>query len=643
MEFENENKGKNSSQCEEEKLVEEVKSTANVQECSGCPIDIISEFHQYCEYCSQPLCKAHIKLHSKFCPQKKQICPICSLEACRYCFNCETFLCEAHFNMSHKGNQYHKYYNIPSTIILQEMNPVFPAYFSDYGLNLKSRYKSLRKETCEEIFKCNAQSILIRSPTATGKGSLAMLYDHYLVKLGFKHVYHLSCVSHVMDNEGLNTKFQEKYGFNISSLETYPNEDPIYFIMGYIQTTYNEKCTDFWSWMKTICEKRSNFHLLCFSSYGSNEPGTILSTPFNFNKVWGFDFMRLKACEYDELMKNFQLYSGCPIFDERVKEFIYMQSNGHVGLIITTLNKLKEQFKKEMLKDPKDYLTSFEFQIALSNSRSLVNVQHVLNNDEINLNLKKTLKDFFLGKKLSSEGDSLIILERWGILIKKPDNCSYQIACDWMKNTTLEKVFRNRSLKYQSLKGISLKKVIIETLESMDIFRTQQTTEFEKTLGHKNSSLSERYLKMEFYTALISFLQFSWFVNFDVYSPKNKEKKSKKGKGKKDQEGEKTSASGNLDFLLNSDSEQKWAIKLVKEGGKLEKYLQRFDIEKDGRYCFLGFEDFFVVDFRNKCNKIEKSVDLNPHLLIVEYDPEDMTKIDIFHDGVRSPLILKKD
>lgn len=586
-----------------------------------------------CPHCSENLCEEHHKIHLRFCPQKAKICFFCPIEAKLYCPLCQFFYCLDHYK-SIEMPKNHELQEIGESLLKSRIR----MYATDRvdGVDLRSLLISRRSETCLSLFSKTTSSILMRSSPFSGKTSLAQIYEAYLKEeQEILDVYRIVCIQPgmcKMDDKILDEICSAKYGRSIYDI-LFKNcqTKPVYFILDEGQTTYGDNCPTFWSAIKKITSENSNFHLLCFSVYGDNAPGKILTTPMIFSEILGFETLKFTKAELNGLVMSYNKFSGCQI-DEDTSDFIYHQTNGHVGMISQALISWKTIFLKgqiQQYRTLRNYLLSDIFFNQLCGTRCLLPnlAETVKNNDK----MKKLLKDLLIGKPVMVN-DEYDFLEKCGLILREKN--TYSISCPWMKNLILMKFFKapHTIMTYFDFTHLGLKNVILETIKRISSCRSKQAYQFKKSGEFGSDELYERHWQMEFYCALTSFMALECSLNCDVYSAQKKDHKKIKEK-----KNEKKKIKGYLDFLINSFLN--WGAELVRNADKLKKHLSRFDV--NGKYFSLGLKDYYVIDFRDRTQKIKTDLDMNSHLIIIEYDPEDFNKIDFIHEGNRLTIETK--
>eukprot|EP01132_Coremiostelium_polycephalum_P001549 gene1549-1961_t len=216
-----------------------------------------------------------------------------------------------------------------------------------------------RQDTIKSLFnEMTLKSILLLSaPPFSGKTSICQLLEQYIIdNHPNTYVRRLSFVWQ-RSEKGFNSFWEYYTGAPMNRfLNTVTEKSPLYIIFDECQVTYSKESSfhDFWVFIKgVINDFPKNIHMLLVSSY--SELSTISATPVQ----------------------------------EEFQKVLWQITNGHVGLVIRTVQSILDNFKERakiedqntLQKEIIDYLFSFEYLQIIRSCRAYV-PKNTLSNDE---------------------------------------------------------------------------------------------------------------------------------------------------------------------------------------------------------------------------------------------------------------------
>ena len=509
------------------------------------------------------------------------------------------------------------------------------------GINLDSPIITLRKPTCQKLYKIIMQEdslILIKGTPFSGKSALAQLFVKF-IKNSYENTLYFIETPLRNEQEQVDMEYTLKKTFNKTSEELYEYskslKDPLIIIIDEAQLIYQNH-QKFWDAIKKA-RKTSNIRVLCFSGYGTNAPDTSISTPVHFTHNYGNEVLHLEESEANELFQSYN-NSTCgnlvPI-PENIQNHICLNTNNHVGLVKLALYFIYKNFQiRENTFKPPDtqeliqFLLSKIFFDRIKYNRAIPDLQSWKENDlkllpeEISMIRKLILHKVLI---LYDENEIKIChkLARNGY-INCENTSEFLFASDLIYRIFFDRFLRNRTpIELE----INLEGFILMTIERMSSSRLCKANEFKY-----DHVLYERAYQMEFYEAMSNFVPLKHSINVDVPPPKLLQKKMKNKKEKR----------GFLDFYLNES--KKWGIELMREGiiDKIRKHLARF--EKGGKYTEIPLNDYVVVDFQYKNieNSLEEFEGKNYVSVILSEDFKEAL-VKFFKNGRIEKLLLKNE
>ena len=167
-------------------------------DCSNCQKHgIVSNSVSSCQFCFDPLCDYHLKIHSRFCPKSWYFCIICQSRSFIFCNNCENFFCPIHLQISHPHTKNHLFLAADEKLLEQkdEIKVHLEKEFQNKNQTqeIKLRFEGIhpnepiltwREETVNKIIEelDKHEYLLILGPPFSGKTSLASLIKQRLEK-----------------------------------------------------------------------------------------------------------------------------------------------------------------------------------------------------------------------------------------------------------------------------------------------------------------------------------------------------------------------------------------------------------------------------------------------------------------------------
>jgi hypothetical protein len=183
----------------------------------------------------------------------------------------------------------------------------------------------------------NHMSLLITSPTFTGKTSLAnLMYDHWDQQGKTVNFISLGCYAHDQD---LNEYFKQRLGQNIDNLLRSEG----YLIMDSTWIIYSHP--DFWENLNSevqVCK------VLAFGTCALKSAGSERS-PSQFQLKWYFDDLKFTDVECQELVESFKEFVpfAREVLIPEVLGDLFKFLNNHPGLVYLSLHTLCVRFTEK--------------------------------------------------------------------------------------------------------------------------------------------------------------------------------------------------------------------------------------------------------------------------------------------------------
>jgi len=267
-----------------------------------------------------------------------------------------------------------------------ESVPSFVSGFANEGYS-PGNFNSPRSDTLSQLFQLAEarKSVLVASPSFTGKTTMWNLFKKFLEAKDIP-VLSFTLLHYDPDEKSLNQFLKEKMeyqcGGNSLSWDHW-NEtlETCYLLVDEYQMTFATNDADvrlMWPQLKedqvkSVVATHKKFHehlkgasssplrIICFSSCGSEKPGSLLSTPFAFGKR--VSFCQFSSLEMEEIFKDFVNRTilgwikkgGLP---SSFKAAVSEMTSSHVGFVA---NILAEVNLKRLTIIDEDSLISFLF------------------------------------------------------------------------------------------------------------------------------------------------------------------------------------------------------------------------------------------------------------------------------------------
>ncbi|KYQ89411.1 hypothetical protein DLAC_10071 [Tieghemostelium lacteum] len=536
--------------------------------------------------------------------------------------------------------------------------PVPPIYFQSkreggvkYEGILGAKLVISRANLCQNIFEEMEKNpiVFIISPPFTGKTSIGQLLEIYLNdkfkdEKGLHHVRRIS-YNWIHTNYTSNT-FEDVWKIN-TGLTFYEwlrvsMKQPVYLIMDEVQAIYNTNLDFlkiFWSNLKY--NMRGDIHILILASYGEREGIANTSLVLNDARVLSSNILYFSLEEYNQLLDLFtKHYFKLP---EEIRDYLWSNSVGHVGVISRTLYGVIEKFSSSGSSTLHvdfaalfQYLMSGEYSNYLRKARGSPSCS-TFSAGERNILDIVTEKGFY--KENHTSNIPLENLVKDGFLIRsKKDIESFIFPSP---------LFRRCYLVYTYGKLAPISDIKIETgktgLKSLishaiKYFRPQALS---SKFSARSSSLPNQIVQpiesvwqMELYCACTNLL----------------------GTNVIPSAGGRNGSEGRIDIYV--EPPYKWGIELLSEGKGTDEHLNRFKIFKNNTTSISGnnarhvgvyvpllgtmIEEWIVIDFssemlyQNSPPKID-----NPNLCIITYSTDFKTYNIHYQGGEVNQIILK--
>jgi hypothetical protein len=408
-------------------------------------------------------------------------------------------------------------------------------------------------------------SLLITSPSFTGKTSLANLMYNHWQRNGYS-VYYISFARYA-SSQDLNEYFMTRLGQSIDGVMRRIG----YLIMDEVQNIYTHPT--FWGALKSG-EQVSK--VLAFGVFGLSTIGFERS-PSQFQLKWYYDDVKFTYQECLDLVDSFKQYQPIArqILIPDIIGDLFQFLNNHPGLVYLALHTLcyeftRTPFNAQDIDQIRPLIAKGALVSELVKARCFVvkyeEIQKILGDetDEI-MNMLITHDSIPLG-------DRLYDIHRSGICIADRTERTLTFSSELMR------VFY-RDLYFKAIYGVSGRHVITnwtnETVYTLlkrilELFNPRVLSNTQAT--GRDGRLYERIYQDEFYRCCYLLAPSKCHPDVGaIYGSK-----------------------GFLDFYLNG--ELQWGFELLRNGSKLMGHMNRFDLAS-GRYKDIPLKDYAVVDF----------------------------------------------
>ncbi|GAM21173.1 hypothetical protein SAMD00019534_043480 [Acytostelium subglobosum LB1] len=497
--------------------------------------------------------------------------------------------------------------------------------FADSGI--VKREKTIKKVI--EVVKSNKVTLL-RAPPYTGKTSLGQLLEQHLkemIVLEEKKRHYVRRISWTAPSTSLEQLWCLYTGQTLNEWLMISKFRPVYLIMDEAHSIFSEESE--WGklvWPKIKSTESTNLHIILLAGYGETSVSSIISTPLDLKSSplasLDINSLLLTHAEFNEMINNnFDKIYGAPI-PTTAAEWIYSNTNGHVGLARRIVDDLKGKFgeklrllatgKLELQQgDPTleesimKHLLSKDLSDTISDSRAAPLVRK-MSDDQLTI-----LDSVVNGAYVPSDADTvpLFTLIKHGYLTRQGSNVIFPSPLYY------------RCYFSQRFKAPTFSDIIVKTSQfdffvetCLKLFRPQQvSTRFSRhvKLGNQTTQPLEVVWQMEFYYAS------SLIIGPTEVAPSV---------------GRAFGSSGFLDFYI--DTIYKWGFELVSEGSDIDEHIRRFD-PSSGRYRSLlsMINRWAVIDFRSAKTYENKSLTVNDSNLWVILYSEDFKTYTIHRHG----------
>jgi len=454
----------------------------------------------------------------------------------------------------------------------------------------------------------NQMSLLITSPSFTGKTSLANLVYNYWQKSG-KNVHYISFAA-IKKVEDLDQYFMEMLGQATNKIMRTDG----YIIMDETQNIYSHPT--FWGNLKSGVQ---GCRVLAFGVYGLSSAAGNDRSPSQFQQKWYFDDIKFTDQECMELVDSFKQYQ--PIAREilipEIIGDIFQFLNNHPGLVYLALHTLcyeflRTPFHAKGINDIRSLVAKGDLLLELFKARCFVvkyeKIRQMLGAETDEIMNKLITHDSIL------LDDSLLDIHRSGIGIADRTERTLKFSSEVMR------VFY-RDLYYKAIYGVSGRSVItnwtgqtVYTLlkRILELFNPRVFSNTQ-AIG-RDGRRYERIYQDEFYRCCYMLAPSKCHPDVGaIYGSK-----------------------GFLDFYL--DGEHQWGFELLRNGDKLKGHIERFDLAS-GRYKDIPLNDYAVVDFYEVSGKRQVFVDDKYFQVVFS---RDFSTVELSHNGSTEHIVCGK-
>lgn len=329
----------------------------------------------------------------------------------------------------------------------------------------------------------------------------------------------------------------------------------------------NREATAFWQQMKLMCDPKNfndykHIRIIVFAAYGDRPgSGTDFSTPFAFPASYGVQLLFCTAKEADELMDEFNDKNEAKIrISAEMKKHLYRITEGHIGLLLRTLEGIEEKFKNTAkYREVNDgeishYLLSADFLSLLKTFRAAP-ILDDLNEKEKAIIDSLLLRDVIPLEENEEMRSAALTLMKKGIIRYSDKGKEKDYATSANKICFISLLIRQICFHrlHASPSSITEPSTLEEFL--LQCLNRMKPSYLKRCLGvGQDAKLLERSWQMEFYRIATSLLPSNCFISPDV--------------------GHIFGTTGMADFYIND--RKKWIIELIREGDRLGDHSKKF-------------------------------------------------------------------
>lgn len=463
----------------------------------------------------------------------------------------------------------------------------------------------------------NSRVILLRSPPESGKSTLGILLQRYLVRKGRNAVY-LSMLSLRGDRQwalqsdaGFDIFWKERTGKTLG--EFVSSNFQMDIIIDEVQLLYGNVMPSFWFTLKDLKSGTRNPHLriLLMSMYGEEDcpedhtvkdDSDFIPSPSGYMVTFCLQDLRLPRIEFDEFaarfvnhMRGIFIYTDLDFkIPKEVCDAVYKATAGHVGLVRHSFRILADGFRSgtrsvtAMLR----YLTSRDFRERLRYLRSFgwlrkwglsAMEEQFLRDALLHLDDESTFPR-------NSDGFEEIITKfrRCGLLIDARTN-RLQFAAPLVRIFLMDRLFTASLHLRKSLVRASDFDAFLRL--SIERIRPSALRESLSRGSYENSRLYERAWQQEWFRAATTAVPENMEISPDV--------------------GPVFGANGYIDFYIG---DLEWGVEFLCEGDNMKEHACRFADE--GVYAKIPLKYWAIIDFRHESKRLNS---MHPHFWHVSY------------------------
>ncbi|RHZ58652.1 hypothetical protein Glove_372g20 [Diversispora epigaea] len=464
------------------------------------------------------------------------------------------------------------------------------------GVDLTFDTVCRREPTIDRLFECLLKEgiILVNSPPMTGKTTLSQLLEQKILQLDEikNRVFRISLLW--MDNK-LESSWTFVEGFKKymnMTWDEFLDQCNVYtfLIIDEVQKIYpskNEKeprhgGEAFWSAFKFILQT-TRLRIVAFASHGHYGAHTTrgyhaamdISLPYrlSWNSKWGFGDVRFTEEEFSDYFKRFCEKNLKILKKEDIPllfNYLSMITAYHPGLVVFTMNQIYERFchSNELLSFAEvfAFFKSHDFHSHLTGIRETSRMVDLSDEEKRIADTVLFIKEGHILQTGIPHNSQII---KTNILVDIRSNSGFltlNFPAPLLRATYLQDRFG--SVTRSKLPPNSFKDFIISVFAKMNSKVLQKSLSIDYNRG-----ILECVWQMEFYRASMQVLPADIYVSVDV------------------------GAESYLDFYVNN--QHNWAIKLLREGDKLQENQQGF--QKDGQYASIlkYVKEYAIIDIRN--------------------------------------------
>ncbi|KAJ3320724.1 hypothetical protein HDV06_005017 [Boothiomyces sp. JEL0866] len=454
-------------------------------------------------------------------------------------------------------------------------------------------FKTIRKDTILKFYDLlfptsgNHHNVLfIKAPPYSGKTGFAQLLCQLLMEDTSRSVVYLRC-NYLQDNESVASLFAETAKCDLKDF-LHRNEERV-LIMDEAQCSYSDSY--FW---KTIVKNALSsdsfpgFRLVILSSFGSFDPFRVVEregTPIEIPSasIFGLYSQPGLNLQYEEFQ---EMIAGTIFADSQ--DDIWLLCSNHIGIACSTLNFLKDVFKKSS-----QAISQQQVQSALYSKKLLYNmysrrgmptkpsfskmveankidsedrlrINSILDRVAKGENLKLNEEAFSAGSRNAAE-----LLVKYGFLFED-DEKILQFASQMHLKVWLDS---NRKDPEESFDMLSFDEFVVKAIGRMHSsylmgFNAENNLE----------GVRERQIQMELYSAIVSLLPKYVYVTPEWRTANKK---------------------GYIDLVIRLENSM-WFLELLVDGVDAIEHSQRFNI--GGKYypSLISNSRYALIDFRQK-------------------------------------------